>query len=57
MKDPRVVNLGTYDFHLQSDSPIIDVGANLGSSVPNDRDGNSRPKGAGFDIGAYEFVP
>src|SRR5262249_34038663 len=51
--DPLFVNAASGDFHLQSNSPAIDAGANLG--VATDFDGSSRPRGAGYDMGAYEF--
>jgi hypothetical protein len=54
--DPLFVAAGT-DFHLAASSPAIDSGsAAVSSVVSNDFDlvtGN-RPKGAGFDIGAFE---
>jgi hypothetical protein len=43
------------DLHLRPTSPAIDRGL-LITVVPNDFDGNLRPKGAGYDIGAYEFL-
>jgi hypothetical protein len=42
------------DFHLQASSPAIDAGQTL-SLVRLDFDGRTRPRGAGYDIGAYEF--
>jgi hypothetical protein len=39
--------------HLSAGSPAIDHGIDVGVNV--DLDGNPRPSGAGFDIGAYEF--
>jgi hypothetical protein len=42
------------NFHLQSGSPAINAGTTL-SAVPDDKDGVSRPQGAAYDIGAYEF--
>ncbi len=53
--DPRFVNSSTRDYSLQSDSPAIDAGATL-SEVTDDYDGNSRPKGSAYDIGAYEYT-
>jgi hypothetical protein len=53
-KDPKFVNLASYNFHLQSGSPAIDAAASVG--VTNDLDGASRPQGAGYDIGAYEYA-
>ena len=51
--DPQFVDAPAHDFHLQPTSPAIDTGTAL-SEVPYDFDGISRPRGAGFDIGAYE---
>jgi uncharacterized repeat protein (TIGR01451 family) len=51
--DPRFVDLAATDFHLQYDSPCIDVGTNSGAPL-EDYDGAVRPQGAGIDIGAYE---
>lgn len=53
--DPKLVNISANDFHLQSGSPLINVGVTL-SEVANDYDGVTRPQGIGFDIGAFEFI-
>jgi hypothetical protein len=42
-------------FHLTTSSPCIDAGTDAG--VYTDFDGDVRPLGAGFDIGADEYVP
>ncbi len=47
-------NVATNDFHLTENSPAIDNGTEVGAPAV-DYDGNSRPHGAGFDIGAYEY--
>jgi parallel beta-helix repeat protein len=44
----------TANFYLQSNSPAIDKGTSLNAPTV-DYDGNSRPNGAGYDIGAYEY--
>jgi parallel beta-helix repeat protein len=49
--DPRMV--GGTDFHLRADSPAIDVGLNE-PAVSHDADGVPRPRGMGYDLGAYE---
>jgi hypothetical protein len=56
--NPRFVNYiraGGGDYHLSADSPAIDAGT-AGRAPPTDLDGVARPQGAGYDIGAYEFV-
>ena len=50
--NPLFVN-SLSDWHLQSNSPAIDKGTTVSST---DYDGNTRPQGPGFDIGAYEYV-
>ncbi|MCK4448132.1 MAG: T9SS type A sorting domain-containing protein [Candidatus Marinimicrobia bacterium] len=53
--DPKFVNPAEADFHLQGDSPAIDSGSPV--DAPDfDFDGNPRPQGAGYDIGAYEYM-
>lgn len=55
--DPQFVNYistGGGNYHLKSTSPAIDKGLAI-SAPTKDFDGNARPQGAGFDIGAYEF--
>ena len=42
------------DFHLTIISPCIDSGTSVALDV--DMDGESRPEGAGFDMGADEFI-
>ncbi len=42
------------DYHLTRQSPAIDVGTEAGAPS-DDADGNVRPSGAGWDIGAYEY--
>ncbi len=54
--NPLFVSTAGSDFHLQSGSPAIDAGANIGSPVLTDFDGNTRPMGTGYDIGAYEYA-
>ena len=44
----------TGDYHLQAGSPAIDAGSSQGAPAI-DLDGNVRPAGGGYDIGAYEY--
>jgi parallel beta-helix repeat protein len=50
---PSQLFAGGGDYHLKDGSPAIDAGTTL-SDVTRDLDGNGRPIGATFDIGAYE---
>jgi hypothetical protein len=52
--NPYLVDPANGNFRLQIISPAIDAGVYL-SSVKNDKDGNPRPFGSGYDIGAYEL--
>ena len=52
--DPATLFAGTNDYHLSATSPAVDAGSPLGA--PNaDIEGNGRPSGSAYDIGAYEF--
>jgi hypothetical protein len=51
--DPKFVDPLNGDYHLQFGSAAIDHGVDTG--VTTDLDGNPRPHGVGFDIGAYEY--
>jgi hypothetical protein len=42
------------DYHLSTTSPAIDAGSSLNAPVV-DIEGNARPAGSAYDIGAYEF--
>jgi GH43 family beta-xylosidase len=50
--DPKFVGNG--DYHLKQISPCIDSGAS-DNAPSTDIEGNSRPKGGGYDMGAYEY--
>ena len=48
------VNAGANNYHLAAGSPAIDKGTSV-NAPSTDLDGNPRPSGAGYDIGAYEY--
>jgi len=52
--DPQFVGGNIY--RLLSSSPCIDRGTS-NRAPDTDIEGNPRPQGAGYDMGAYEFVP
>jgi hypothetical protein len=52
--DPIFVNPSQGDFHLQSTSPVKDK-ADPGATTNVDIDGDARPQGSGFDMGADEI--
>ena len=52
--DPLFVDSPRSNFHLQSGSPVKDK-ADSSSTVNVDIDGDTRPQGAGFDMGADEI--
>jgi hypothetical protein len=52
--DPLFADATGADFQLLAGSPAIDAGS-PDSAPLDDYDGTARPRGAGFDIGAFEF--
>lgn len=52
--DPKFVNPSALDFRLQATSPAINRGYTW-SRVKIDFTGKTRPSGASYDIGAYEY--
>lgn len=52
---PAFVNVAANDFHLKSTSPLIHKGVTL-AQVTSDFDGVARPRGGGYDIGAFEYL-
>ncbi len=52
--DPLFQSAAAHDFRLLTGSPAIDAAAT--THVPaEDFDGTARPKGAGYDVGAFEY--
>lgn len=54
--NPSFVNVGAFDFQLQTGSPCIDMGKNVSTVVTRDLLGVPRPQGLAYDIGAYEYI-
>ncbi len=52
--DPKFIDPTHADFNLQSTSPAIDKGSSIGAPSV-DFHWNARPRGAGYDEGAYEY--
>ena len=52
--DPLFVSAEAGDVHLRSTSPCIDTATSEGAPS-TDIEGNPRPYGAGYDMGAYEW--
>lgn len=54
--DPQFLSTTTPDLHVQSTSPAVNAGINLGSPVEGTLDyaGNPRVQGSNIDIGGYE---
>ena len=51
--DPRFASASGANFHLNDGSPAIDAGSSADAPM-DDFDGNPRPQGSGYDIGAFE---
>jgi hypothetical protein len=47
---------GNDDYHLAAGGPAVNAGTAL-PDVSDDLEGNARPAGPAYDIGAYEYVP
>jgi parallel beta-helix repeat protein len=45
---------GNEDYHLVKSALPVDAGMSAG--IDTDKDGNPRPQGTGYDMGAYEFI-
>ncbi len=54
--NPQFVHATSYDLHLTVGSPAVDAGTTV-AEVTEDYQGISRPRGAAYDIGAYERSP
>lgn len=54
--DPLFFDSARGDYHLLSNSPLIDKGTSSGAPS-TDFEGDARPMGAGIDIGADEYNP
>ncbi|MGH9702401.1 MAG: choice-of-anchor Q domain-containing protein [Candidatus Acidiferrales bacterium] len=54
--NPAFVNPAGHDYHLSLTSPAIDAGFTI-PFINADFDGNPRPLGPAFDLGAFEFNP
>jgi len=50
--NPLFVDAGGHDYHLQAGSPARD---RCGTGLSTDLDGQPRPMGLRYDVGAYEF--
>lgn len=57
LPDPGLVDEKNLNFRLSPVSAMIDKGFDASPWVTDDFDGTPRPKGEGFDIGAFEFAP
>lgn len=54
--DPVYVNPALFNFHLNTGSPCIDaIPPAAGDPVTEDLEGNARPSGTNWDMGAYEY--
>lgn len=54
--DPLFMDAASGDLHLSASSPCIDAGEPA-TTLTEDIEGNPRPAGSGFDMGAYEYQP
>jgi len=52
--DPQFANPTAHDYHLMATSPAVDA---VSTGPLLDLDGTTRPQGAAYDIGAYEYKP
>jgi hypothetical protein len=53
---PRFVDSAARDYHLVIDSPLLNAGSPT-TTVQTDVEGDARPLGGGYDIGADEITP
>jgi len=53
--DPAFKNPSASNYLIKGSSAAIDAGANVALMPDTDIDGDARPKGSGYDIGADEF--